>query len=98
MPSVRRLLTLVAAVAALLVATATPASAHTISGPKPSNYRVRVVRVDPPVPGVTVRIVDLGSKVELTNNTNSDVIVKGYDGEPYLRIGPTGVYENLHSA
>jgi hypothetical protein len=93
-----RLLVFACAVAGLLVLTASPASAHTISGPKPTDYQVRVVKVDPPAPGVTVRIVDLGSKVELTNDTKTDVIVKGYDGEPYLRVGPSGVYENLHSA
>jgi hypothetical protein len=35
--------------------------------------------------------------VELTNTNRSDVIVLGYDGEPYLRIGSRGVYENFRS-
>ena len=76
---------------------ATPASAHTISGPRPSNYRSRVVAIAPPAPGVTARIVDLGTKIELTNRTPTEVLVLGYEGEPYLRIGPHAVYENLHS-
>jgi hypothetical protein len=76
---------------------AAPASAHTISGPKPTNYRSRVVSMTPEVPGISVRVVDLGAKLELTNRTNSEVTVLGYEDEPYLRIGPSGVFENLHS-
>jgi hypothetical protein len=76
---------------------AAPASAHTISGPRPNNYRSRVVAIAPPAPGVTARVVDLGSKIELTNRSSTEVLVLGYVGEPYLRIGPEGVFENLHS-
>src|SRR3954447_20979671 len=83
---------------ALLVLLAAPASAHTISGPRPTNFRTRIVSIEPPIPGVRVRIVDLGAKTELTNHSDSDVIVLGYEGEPYLKIGPSGVYENVHSA
>jgi hypothetical protein len=80
-----------------LVVLAAPASAHTISGPKPSNYRSWIVSIDPPMPGVSVRVVDLGSQIELTNRTGSEAIVLGYVGEPYLRVGPDGAFENIHS-
>ncbi len=73
------------------------AAAHTASGPRPTNYRTTLEAVTPHVPGVTVRIVDLGNKVELTNDTSTDVTVLGYYREPYLRVGPRGVYENLRS-
>ena len=91
---------LVVAVAAtgLVVAIPAPATAHTVSGPRPTNYRTTLRSVTPQVPGVQVRVVDLGNKLELTNRTATDLIVLGYDGEPYLRIGPRGVYENLRSA
>jgi len=86
------------AVCALSVAlTAAPAEAHTISGPRPSNFRTRIVETIPQIPGISVRVVDLGSRIQLTNRTATDVVVLGYIGEPYLRIGPSGVYENLHS-
>jgi hypothetical protein len=81
--------------ATLLVAA--PASAHTISGPRPTNFRTRITSVTPDVPGVHVRVVDLGSRLELTNDTDVDVIVRAPEGEPYLRIGPDGVFENLLS-
>ena len=82
---------------AIAVVAAAPASAHTISGPKATNWRSRIVSMTPRVPGVSVRVVDLGAKIELTNRTDSEVVVLGYEGEPYLRIGPNGVFENLHS-
>ena len=81
----------------LLALAATPASAHTISGPRPTNYRSRVVAIAPAIPGITVRIVDLGAKIEVTNRTATEITVLGYVAEPYLRIGPNGVFENLHS-
>jgi hypothetical protein len=95
---VRRTALLAGIACAFVVLLAAPASAHTISGPRPTNFRTRIVSIEPPIPGVTVRVVDLGAKTELTNNTDGDVIVLGYEGEPYLKIGPSGVYENVHSA
>ncbi|MDQ1477210.1 MAG: hypothetical protein QOE62_2439 [Actinomycetota bacterium] len=82
---------------AVVVAGSSPAMAHTVSGPRPTNYRTTVQSVTPRVAGVHVRVVDLGNKLELTNGSASDLFVLGYDGEPYLRIGPSGVYENLRS-
>ena len=86
-------------VAAISVVVATPeaASAHTVSGPRPTNFRTTLRSVSPRIAGVNVRVVDLGNKLELTNRTAADVVVLGYDGEAYLRVGPRGVYENLRS-
>ncbi len=77
--------------------TAAPASAHTISGPRPTNYRSRIVEIAPTVPGLSARIIDLGNKIEVTNRSSTEITVLGYESEPYLRIGPNGVFENLHS-
>ena len=33
----------------------------------------------------------------LTNSTRHNVTVLGYLGEPYLRVGPSGTFENAHS-
>jgi hypothetical protein len=97
---VLRVVTAAAAAACIFVAiglSATPASAHTIGGPRPTNYRSRIVGFAPAVPGISARIVDLGAQFELTNRTSTEITVLGYEGEPYLRIGPNGVFENLHS-
>src|SRR6202040_626611 len=34
---------------------------------------------------------------QLTNRTRVDIVVLGYDAEPYLRVGPRGLYENVRS-
>lgn len=95
----RTLVALVAAIASL-VATALPAAAHGGPGgtdPPSSNFRSSVQGVDPPAPGLSVRTIDAGARVELVNRTEHTVTVLGYDGEPYLRIGPDGVFENRRS-
>jgi hypothetical protein len=81
----------------LVVMAAGRADAHTITGVAPTNYKSEVVAVSPTLPGVRVRLLDLGNRVELTNTGATDVVVLGYQGEPYLRVGPGGVFENSRS-
>jgi hypothetical protein len=90
---------LVVALAGLLVVSlAGPAQAHVIGvGGRPSNYRTDVLDVTPPVPGLTIRILEAGNQLELTNHSGQEVVVLGYRSEPYLRVGPTGVDENQRS-
>ena len=94
---VRRILAVGVLVLAAVVGAAAPASAHTLSGPQPTNFRTTVDGITPALPGVEVAIVDGGTKVQLANGTDSPVTVLGYEGEPYLRIGPRGVEENRRS-
>ena len=93
----RRLVVLALVVAGVLVATAAPASAHGVGGLQPTNYTTTVDTLRPDVPGITVTTVDLGTRIQLTNTTPHDVVVLGYDGEPYLRVGPRGVLRNVRS-
>jgi hypothetical protein len=82
---------------ALMVA-APPASAHSVSGVAATNYETRLVRVQPPPPpGLEIRVVEVGSRLEVTNKTATELMIVGYTGEPYLRIDPGGVFENLES-
>ncbi len=81
----------------MVLLAASPASAHGVGGVQPTNYRTTVAPIAPAVRGVELRSVDLGNALELHNDSSHDVIVLGYDGEPYLRVGPRGVYENTHS-
>ena len=94
---VRAVATVAAVVGGFLLASAAPAGAHGLGGLKPTNYETVLQGVTPHVPGLDLRIVDLGTKVELTNHGRTDVVVLGYDGEPYLRVGPDGVFENRRS-
>jgi hypothetical protein len=80
-----------------VVVTAQPAAAHDVPGIKPSNFETIVRDMTPRVSGLTVRPIDLGNKLELRNDTGADVMVLGYQGEPYLRVGSRGVFENRRS-
>jgi hypothetical protein len=50
------------------------------------------------MPGLTMRVVDRGDQLALTNVTERDIVVLGYEGEPYLRVGPRGVFSNQRSS
>jgi hypothetical protein len=74
-----------------------PAAAHTLTGVPSTDYRSRITSVSPRLAGLSVRLLDLGRRVRVTNRTGADVVVVGYQGEPYLRVGPAGVFENRRS-
>ena len=44
-----------------------------------------------------MRILQFGDELELVNETSTEVVVPGYSDEPYLRIGPDGVWRNANS-
>ena len=74
-----------------------PASAHVGGGAAGSDFDGRVLSVRPEVPGLSVRILQFGDELELINGTDREVVVPGYSDEPYLRIGPDGVWRNANS-
>lgn len=94
---VRRAALAVLGVGVVVLGWSTPAGAHGVGGIQPTNYETTVRGVSPPIPGVEVRAVDLGEKIELRNDGRAEVVVVGYEREPYLRIGPDGVWENRSS-
>ena len=89
---------MVAGLALLLgVTSAEPAAAHALgAGTEASNYRTGIRGIEQGAPGISVRTVP-GEQLELTNRSDQEVVVLGYRLEPYLRIGPGGVYENQRS-
>ena len=91
----RVLVVLLGALAVLAVAG--PASAHVGGGAAGSDFDGRVLSVTPEVPGLSVRVLQFGDELELVNETATEVLVPGYSEEPYLRIGPDGVWRNVHS-
>lgn len=92
-----RVATALAAAAAALMLAAPPAQAHTVEGSSATNYLTEITDVSPDVPGVEIRVLEFGGQLELFNRSDQEVIVMGYEGEPYLRIGRGGVYENRRS-
>lgn len=79
-----------------LLSVATPVSAHGGGGADATNYQTTVL--DEGDPGLDWRVFGGDALLELTNRTGAQVIVVGYEGEPYLRFTPgEGVFENVLS-
>ena len=76
---------------------ASPAGAHSTSGPPASNFHAEVRGVAPAVAGVHARLDADGERIELRVDGRARVTVLGYQGEPYLRVSRAGVFENRAS-
>jgi hypothetical protein len=92
-----RFLAAVLAVAGLILGPAAPASAHAGDTSEVTSYRTAVTGISSPLDGLTVRMVEGGARVELSNISGRPVEVLGYSGEPYLEVRPDGTYENANS-
>ncbi len=79
----------------LLVGTSGTAAAHTRTE-ETTNVDSRITAATLPE-GVTFTVHTGGFLVEVVNTTDEVLIVHGYEGEPYLRIGPAGVERNRRS-
>lgn len=78
------------------VAAVVPLAASADSGSP--NYRSKLVAVSPKTKGLVVRVVDGDDALELRNATDANVMVPGYEGEPYLRFLKSGRVEvNVNS-
>ena len=84
-----------------LLLPAGPASAHGGNGGSSSDYRAEITgyttRTKGHDEGFELRIVQLGNRLELRRTTARQVMVLGYQGEPYLRVTAHGVFENRSS-
>jgi hypothetical protein len=90
----RRILLVATAGFVWLGVAAAPASAHSVAGQSATNFHTTLRSVTPSVPGLEIKVVEAGSRLEAENRTGRELIVLGYKGEPYLRIGPDGVFQN----
>jgi hypothetical protein len=79
-----RLSVVVALTAAL--ALAAPAAAHQAN----PNFLTRVDSITPSSPGLTVDVLNRDDQLALRNGTDQDVIIWGYNDEPYARIAADG--------
>ena len=104
----KRLLAVVGLMGVMLITGAAPAWAHGGGGSDATNFRSEVGAVvegsegdlDGPgvqLDGVQWAIRALDSYLEVRNTSSQELLVTGYEGEPYLRIGPDGVFENRKS-
>ena len=83
------------AAGALLVGGAAPASAHG-RGSDATNFS-STITADPGIDGVTWAVYNGDEFIGVENTTDTDLIVEGYEAEPYLRVGPDGVFANRNS-
>jgi hypothetical protein len=102
-----RVVAVVGAALTLVTSAAAPAWAHG-GTPDASNFRSRVAgivrmdggvaadEVDAPA-GVTWRILGADALLQVHNAGREDIVIMGYDGEPFLRVGPAGTFENRRS-
>jgi len=78
----------------LLVPTA---AAHPRAQGYARGFESKILSVRPVVEGLTVTVVDGDDRLRVENGSGSELLVLGYEGEPYLRIGPDGVHRNERS-
>jgi hypothetical protein len=93
--SVRRLPVLALATLVAVVALGAPAAAHG-RGSESSNFDSGIVDA-PELAGVEWNTHGGDQYLSVTNESDTEIVVAGYEGEPYLRVGPDGVWENLSS-
>lgn len=91
----RRTVPLLLLTSLVLIAAASPALAHG-RGSDATNFASRIVAA-PDLPGVTWRIYGGDEMLAVDNRRDEELVVLGYEGEPYLRVGPEGVFVNRRS-
>jgi deferrochelatase/peroxidase EfeB/plastocyanin len=74
-----------------------PASAHSVGGSGATNFVTTLDSLSPAVPGLTLKVVENGTKLEIANRSGVDVVVDGYVGDQYLKVGPSGTFVNTQS-
>jgi hypothetical protein len=80
----------VAAVALLAVLAAAPVAIAHEGNP---NFLSQVEEITPPTDGVTVEVLNRDDRLLLHNTSDEDVVIEGYDEEPYARIRADGTVE-----
>jgi hypothetical protein len=82
-----------AAVAIVAVLVAVPAGSVAADPAGPTDYRTTVVSVTPPTDGIEVDVIGGDSFLQLTVAPGVDVVVLGYQQEPYLHFRSDGIVE-----
>lgn len=72
---------------------AAPAGVAFADAAGPTDYETTITAIAPDVPGVDVSIVGGDSFLRVVADPGVDVVVLGYQQEPYLHIRPDGVVE-----
>jgi hypothetical protein len=84
---------LLGALVVLLAGIVAPSGVALADAAGPTDYETTITAIEPTVPGVEVSIVGGDSFLRVVAEPGVDVVVLGYQQEPYLHIGPDGVVE-----
>jgi hypothetical protein len=76
---------------ALLAALIAPGTALAHQGNP--HYLSQVDEITPATPGVTVEVLNRDDRLLLHNTSGEDVVIEGYDEEPYARVRADGTVE-----
>jgi hypothetical protein len=87
---VSRLLPLLTIATAMVALSAGPAGADP---PRPTDYRSSIRSIEPAADGIEVDVVGGDSFLQLTADEGHEVVVLGYEDEPYLRFSDDGTVE-----
>jgi hypothetical protein len=86
------------AVALLAAVTLAPAAlGHPRAEGYARGFQSEVLSVQPEVDEIAVTVLDGDDRLRIENESGTELVVLGYDGEPYLRIGAGGVHRNQRS-
>jgi hypothetical protein len=92
--STRRIAPLIVrAVVAGLVALVLGAGPAAADPPAPGDYSSRITAVDPPLEGVAIEVVGGDAFLEMVVDPGIEVVVLGYEGEPFARVRSDGTVE-----
>jgi hypothetical protein len=62
------------------------------------NYRSTITSISPATPGLQLQVLQFSDRLLLRNGTGKTVEIRGYEGEQYARVQPSGSVEvNTHS-
>jgi hypothetical protein len=78
------------AVAAVVLALGAPAALAHQGSP---NFLSQVNALTPAIDGLTVEVLNRDDRLLLHNTSGRDVVIEGYDGEPYARVLADGTVE-----
>jgi hypothetical protein len=87
----------VATLAALVVLALSPAAASHGGGGASKGYASSITSVTPPNEILELAVLDADDRLQLRVDGPHTVVIDGYEGEPYLRFSPAGVFRNRNS-
>lgn len=104
----RKIVLFLALQLAMLAGAAAPAFAHGGGGPDATNFKSTIRGISrvgaggeteepADLSGVEFRVLANDALLEVENRSGQELVIYGYSDEPYLRVGPDGVYRNLNS-